>query len=169
MPADETLLLWGLGLMAIGLLLVIVEVFVPSGGLIALTATGCSIAGIYCLFRYSTTWGLAGVLAMLVLGPAAFAFALKIWPSTPIGRRIMGERPPEVVEAERLADLRHREEWQALVGAEGTVVTDLRPVGLAEIDGRRYEVLAQSIFIPAGSKVRVSVVEGNQIKVRPVA
>jgi membrane-bound ClpP family serine protease len=166
---NEAMLFWGLGLLAAGLLLVIVEVFVPSGGLIALTATGCSIAGIYCLFRYSTTWGLVGVLIMLFLGPLVFMFALKIWPSTPIGRRIMGERPPEVVEAERLADFKEREAMQSLVGAEGKVLTDLRPVGLAEIDGRRYEVLAQSSFIPAGSSIRVTVVEGNQIKVRPIA
>ncbi len=162
------MLFWGLGLLAIGLLLIIVEVFVPSGGLIALTATGSSIAGVYCLFRHSTTWGLAGILIMLVLGPAVMAFALKVWPSTPIGRRIMGERPQEVVEAERLAELRQREEWQAMVGAEGIVITDLRPVGLAEIDGRRYEVLAQNSFIPAGTRVRVSVVEGTQIKVRAI-
>jgi membrane protein implicated in regulation of membrane protease activity len=42
-------------------------------------------------------------------------------------------------------------------------------VGLIEIDGQRVEALAQSSFIPAGSKVRVSAVEGAQIKVRPLA
>jgi membrane-bound ClpP family serine protease len=166
---DESLLFWGLGLIAAGLLLVVIEVFVPSGGLIALTATGCSIAGVYCLFRYNTTWGLMGILALVFIGPAVFAFALKIWPSTPMGRKLMGERPPELVEAERLADLKSREQFQALVGAEGKVITDLRPVGMIEIDGRRYDALAQSSFVPAGSMVRITAVEGTQIRVRPIA
>jgi membrane-bound ClpP family serine protease len=166
---DESLLFWGLGLIAAGLLLIIVEVFVPSGGLIALVAAGCSIAGVYCLFRYNTTWGLLGILVLVVGGPAFFAFALKIWPSTPMGRKLMGERPPEVVEAERLADLKSREALHALVGAEGKVLTDLRPIGMIEVDGRRYDALAQSSFVPAGSMVRITAVEGNQIRVRPIA
>jgi membrane-bound ClpP family serine protease len=166
---DETLLFWGLGLLAVGLLLIIVEVFVPSGGLITVVAAGSSVAGVYCLFRYNTTWGVAGAAAMLLLGPMFFMFALKIWPSTPIGRRMMGEPPPEVVEAQRQREMSRREQYMALVGAEATVITDLRPVGIIEIDGQRYDGLAQSSFVPAGSKVRVTAVEGTQIRVRPVA
>lgn len=164
----EEMLFWGLGLLAASLLLVIIEVFVPSGGLISLLATGCAIGGVYCLFQYSTTWGLAGILAVLVLGPTTFAFALKIWPSTPIGRKMLGEKPPEMVEAERMQELRERERSLALVGAEGVVRTDLRPVGSIEIDGTRLEALAETALIKAGTRVRVTSVDGKQIKVRAI-
>jgi membrane-bound ClpP family serine protease len=163
------MLLWGIGLLAAALLLVIVEVFVPSGGLIALVSAGCAIAGIYCLFRYSQVWGFIGIASLLVMGPAVFAFALKVWPSTPIGRRMLGELPPDQVEAQRQEEQRQRDRLAALVGAEGRVITDLRPVGLIEIDGQRVEALAQSSFIPAGSRVRITAIEGTQIRVRPLA
>lgn len=163
---NETMLYWGTGLLAASLLLLILEVFVPSGGLIAVAATGCAIAGVVCLFRVSTTWGLVGILTLLFLGPAAFSFALKVWPHTPIGRRMLGEKPPEQVEAERRAAEREREERLALLGAEGVVVTDLRPVGVARINGKRYDVLSEESLIRAGERVRVSLVEPNQIKVR---
>ena len=166
--SGEELLFWGLGLLAASLLLVIIEVFVPSGGLIAITAAGCAIAGIVFLFRFKTSWGVSGTLAMLVLGPTAFGFALKVWPSTPIGRRMLGAKTPEEEEADRLAELKERQKQQSLVGAEGTVLTDLRPVGMIQIDSVRMEALSEMGVIRAGTRVRVTVVESNQIKVRAV-
>jgi membrane-bound ClpP family serine protease len=163
---NEEFLFWGLGLIAAALMLVIVEVFIPSGGLIALTATGCSIAGVYCLFQVSTAWGVTGIAVLAVLGPAAFAFALRIWPSTPMGRKMLGEKPPEQVEAERLAALRERDTLLALVGQEGIVLSDLRPVGVVQIGGKRYDALSEAGLVRAGSRVRVIVAEPSQLKVR---
>ena len=165
---SEELLFWGLGLLAASLLLVVVEVFIPSGGLIALVSTGCAIAGIVCLFRVGWGWGLTGLSVLIVLGPTAFAFALKIWPSTPMGRRMLGERPAEQIEAERLAALREREKYLGMVGAEGVVLTDLRPVGMVQIDNDRYDALSETGFVAAGSRVRVTHAEPSQIKVRKI-
>ena len=166
---DETLLFWGLGLLAAAMLLVIIEVFVPSGGLISLIATGCAVGGVYCLFRYSTMWGVIGICCVAVLGPLTFAFALRVWPSTPIGRRMMGEKAPEQREAERLGELREKERLASLVGAEGVVLADLRPVGIVLIGSERFNALADTSLIRAGTKVKVTVAESNQIKVRAVS
>lgn len=168
MPEQE-MLFWGLGLIAAALMLVVVEVFVPSGGLISLTATGCAIGGVYCLFRYSTGWGITGIAILVVMGPAVFSFALRIWPSTPMGRKMLGEKPPEQVEAERLAALRERDKLLALVGQEGVVISDLRPVGIVQIGPRRYDALSEAGLIRAGARIRVVVAEPAQLKVRAVS
>lgn len=165
---EGELLFWGLGLLAAAMLLVVIEVFVPSGGLIAILSTGCAIAGVVCLFKVSTTWGAIGVAAVLVMGPLTFAFALKVWPSTPMGRKMMGEKPPEQLEAERLAELKEREQLAALVGMEGVVLVDLRPIGTIEVNGKRYEALSERSIIRAGSRVKITMVEPNQIKVRAI-
>lgn len=162
----ESMLFWGIGLLAAALLLVILEVFVPSGGMIAIVATVSAIAGVACLFRVSATWGLVGILTLLCLGPLAFAFALKVWPHTPIGRRMLGEKPAEQIEAERLAAEREREQRLALIGREGIVLTDLRPVGVVEIDGKRHDALSEESLIRAGSRIKVSVAEPTQLRVR---
>ncbi len=166
---EGQLLFWGLGLLAASLLLVVIEVFVPSGGLIAVLATGCSLAGVYCLFRVSNTWGFIGIATVLFMGPLVFGFALKVWPSTPMGRKMMGEKPPEQVEAERLAELKEREQLAALVGMEGVVLVDLRPIGTIQVNGQRYEALSERSIIPAGTRVKITVVEPNQIKVRAIS
>lgn len=159
----------GLGLLAAALLLVVIEAFVPSGGLISLLSAGCAVGGVVCLFRYSTTWGLVGLLAVLVLGPMAFGFALKVFPSTPIGRKMIGEKSPEQIEADRAEELKEREARLALIGSEGIVRTDLRPVGIVEIDGKRLDALSEVALIRTGTRVRVTSVEGTKIKVRPVS
>ncbi len=165
---NENLLLWGWGLIAAGVLLVFLEVFVPSGGLLSILSVGSAIAGVIVLFRASTTWGLTGLLTVMILGPCAVAFALRVWPSTPIGRRMLGEKPADVVEAERRAAQREADERLALLGAEGVVLTDLRPVGVVQVGDRRVDALSETGLVRAGARVRVTVVESHQVKVRPV-
>lgn len=53
-----------------------------------------------------------------------------------------------------------------LVGHEGVAESQLRPAGVATIDGNRYEVQTQGEFIPAQTRVRVEQVMGAKIFVR---
>lgn len=57
----------------------------------------------------------------------------------------------------------------ALQGKTGTASSYLRPAGVALIDGHRVDVLTQGEFIPEGTPVRVTRVEGARIFVEPVA
>ena len=56
-----------------------------------------------------------------------------------------------------------------LVGQLGEAVSDLRPVGIVRIDGRRIDVSSEGGYITAGTAVEVTVVEGARIVVRPAA
>lgn len=58
---------------------------------------------------------------------------------------------------------------RALVGKTGVASSYLRPAGVALVDGNRVDVLTQGEFIPAGSPIRVTRVEGARIFVEPVA
>lgn len=161
---NETLML-GLGLLGVALLLIVVEVFVPSGGVISLAATAVAIAGVVVLFRVSVMWGVAGILAILILGPLVGFFALQILPSTPVGRRMLfgdagqdepvlsGMAPPAL---------------DRFIGTEGVAVTDLRPIGVVKIGDERLDAVSEISFIRAGTPVRVSGVDPTQIRVRPV-
>jgi membrane-bound ClpP family serine protease len=164
----ETLLIWGLVLIGAAILLVVLEMFVPSGGTLGVTAGVLAIAGIICNFRADTTWGLISLGVVVVLGPFMGWMALRIWPSTPMGRRFIGAPSDDELERQRLAQEEERQRRQALIGVEGVVLTDLRPVGIVDIKGQRFDALSETHFIPAGSRVRVTHLDGLQIKVRPV-
>jgi membrane-bound ClpP family serine protease len=163
------MLLLGLGLIAAGVLLMVAEVFIPSGGILAILAGVTSLVGVVILFYEDTTWGLIGVLGVLVLGPVGISFALKVWPNTPIGRRmLLGDLTEEEIALQKLAEKEERDRWRALVGAEGIVMTPLRPVGVVRIGDVRYDALAETGLIESGARVRVTAVQDNQIKVRAI-
>lgn len=163
---EQTLLLWGFALLGAALLLVFLEVFVPSGGIIGLTAGVTAIAGVVVFWRVSPAWGVTSMLLMLVLAPIALNFALRLMPHTPMGKRLILSEDAESLQRRTAKDQEQAAQEQALIGATGSALTSLRPIGTVEIDGTRLEALAEGGVIEAGSRVRVTSVQGNQIKVR---
>ncbi|MGH7244513.1 MAG: NfeD family protein [Phycisphaerales bacterium] len=165
----EPLLLWGLGLLVAALLLLLMEFFVPSAGLIAVLASGCAIAGLVCLFRFNPLWGMLGLVGMLFAVPATLYAGVSIWQNTPFGRRMIGiPSEDEVAEKAAKEDAFARSRMQ-LLNKEGIVITDLRPVGQIEIDGVRHDALCDSDFLRPGARVRVVHVDANQVRVRAVS
>lgn len=53
-----------------------------------------------------------------------------------------------------------------LIGLEGIALTTLRPAGSAEINGQKYDVVADWEYIPKGNKVKVIRVEGIKVVVK---
>ena len=53
-----------------------------------------------------------------------------------------------------------------LVGREGVAVTDLRPAGMAEVNGERVDVVTEGEYVPQGGAVRVVRSEGYRHVVR---
>ncbi len=167
---ENTALLLGLGLLAASFLLVVAELFIPSGGLLAIGAVAAAISGVVVLFlKVDAWWGFIGLGLVLVGAPVTLNLSLKVWPHTPIGKKmLMGETTEADIEARRAAELEARERRQALVGADGEVVTPLRPVGVIRIGDARFDALAEVGILEVGQRVRVTAVTDNHIKVRAV-
>jgi membrane-bound ClpP family serine protease len=56
-----------------------------------------------------------------------------------------------------------------LLEAEGTAITDLRPLGRAEISGKRYDVRCEDGFASANARLRVTGREPGNLIVRLVS
>lgn len=56
-------------------------------------------------------------------------------------------------------------EEPTLLGKTGVAITILRPVGIAEIDGKRVEVVSDGEFIQPGTEIKVIKVEGMRVLV----
>ncbi len=159
---------WGVALIILMFGLFFVELLLPTGGVLGIAGLVAGVAGVVCLFQYDAAWGFSGLLAMLVLVPAFSAFAFKIWPHTPMGRKIIGTLSDEEIDARMLQEKQEKDRIAALVGKEGLVLTALRPVGTIEIDGIRHDALAETTFVQPGRRVRVVYADGSQIKVREI-
>ena len=167
---SETLLYWGFGLIGAALALAVIEIFVPSGGVIAITACVVAAAGVVAFWKFSWIWGVTSLLGTVIAGVAIFQFAIKIMPYTPFGKGlILGDQTGEEAARRAEAERARSEAERALIGATGVAMTACRPIGSAEIEGTRIEVLAEGGSIEAGTPVRVTSVDGNQVKVRAVS
>lgn len=164
-----TPLIWGLALLGLSLLLIVLEVFIPSGGIIAIAAALVAIAGLVGLYMHDLTWGLSGTLALLVLTPIVIVFGIRIWTTSRVGRAMMGVPSDEEVHRQRAAEQARREARLALLGAEGVALNDLRPIGVIDIDGQRYDASSETGLVRRGARVKVTHVTDFDMKVREIA
>ncbi len=152
-------------LLVVGLGLVILEVIFPSFGLLSVLALVCFVSALVVAFRTSVTAGVLLVIMCLVLVPLVIYVGFKhILPNTFVGRHIIHS---DVVSDQGDAsgtDL----ELQELAGAEGTARSYLRPAGVADIGGKRVNVVTEGEMVFRGTRVRVVHVEGNRVVVRPI-
>jgi membrane-bound serine protease (ClpP class) len=165
----DTLVVWGIILIGVAVLLFMLELFIPSMGIIGVVAAAALVGGVICLFITDTTYGLVATLLALLATPVGFWLAIKLWPETPIARILTLQNPTvrssDVRVGTEATSARRLEE---LVGMEGEALTDLRPIGTCRLDGRRVECLASRGMIEAGSRVQVVAADGMHIKVRTV-
>ena len=145
-----------------GLLLLIVEVFIPSGGFIGISSIFCLVLCLWYAFAQSLGLGVTFMLIDLVALPLTAGLAFSLWSRTPLGRRFFLKPPaPEEIEVSH-AD----HHLESLVGQVGRTLTPLRPCGHVEIDGQRADALAEEGFLPADATVRVLRVRSGQVVVR---
>jgi membrane-bound serine protease (ClpP class) len=163
----DPMLVWGASLIGVAALLLLIEVFVPSGGIIAVVSVLAGVSGVVCLFFMDENpilWGVLGMLSLVVLFPLAFLFWLKVMPLTPMGRVLLGE-PTKSVQAAKPEPV---DPLAALVGREAMASTPLRPVGKVEIGGERYEAIVEGAPVEVGERVRVVATRGHELRVRRV-
>ena len=144
--------------------LIIAEVFLPSGGLLAVCVAGCVVGGLVIFFQHSMAAGWAGVVIAVVMIPSVIVGAFKMLPKTKFGRGTTLE-PPKRELGDGIPDMAKLKE---LMGATGIVITPLRPVGTCDFSGHRVECVAESGYVEKGKKVQVIRIESTQLTVRVI-
>jgi membrane-bound serine protease (ClpP class) len=147
------------------LLLIVLEFMIPSAGMLGIGAACALIAALFLAFSDSATSGLFMSGGVVFLVPALLYGAIRVWPSTPIGRRILN-LPPQG-EVSHMQDDSRTSELKSLMGRVGVARTNLLPSGLIEIEGRRYDAVAVGAAVDQGNFVEVFSVEAGKIRVRP--
>lgn len=157
-------LLHAVGMLVLFFGLLALELFIPSGGLLGVAAAAALIAAIVIGFMHSLSAGAAIVVGAAVLVPIVVSIGLRIWPSTPIGRRMLTLNPE--ADARREAEL--RAEREAIVGKKGVAKSNLLPSGLIEVDGVRMDAISLGMAIDAGQLVEIVSVSAGKIRVRAI-
>jgi len=154
-----------------GLILLAIEVLVVPGfgiaGVLGILALVGSLVLSLVGPGFTTTFVLAAagrvVLALLVAVLASLVL-LRFLPRLPFGRRLVLRRGLSAAEGFASAP----ESDMQWLGKTGKATSPLRPAGIADIDGRRVDVVSDGEHIDAGQAVRVTRVDGNRIVVRHI-
>ena len=126
-------------LCAMGAVMLLAGVLLPSHGGLSLAAFGFLAAGVVRTFDHGRIAGVAAMVACAVFVPAMAYVSIKYWRRTPLGRRIVPPNPV-LTNADRGIPI---ERLTALVGRTGRTVSPLRPVGTCEFDGRHVSCVTE--------------------------
>ena len=161
-----TFLAWAAILLLLGLALIVLEFFIPSGGLLGFLAVCCLLGSIVTAYLYDALIGFVFLSSTVIVIPLVLAAAVRWWPETPMGRRFLLTPPAS---QDVLPDSPRRRELQKLVGKFGRAKSKMLPSGAAEVDGRVVDALSEGQPIEVGEMVRVVAVRGTHVVVRPAS
>ena len=145
----------------IGVALLVLEVFVPGFGLPGVSGLILLTIGIVITWNtYGSVAGLAVTLITLALAGISISVSIKSAATGKLSKSalILNEVTPPV----------DHEDTETLVGKEGVTATVLNPVGIAEFDGVRLNVVSEGSYLGKGAPVRIQQIEGTKIIVREI-
>jgi membrane-bound serine protease (ClpP class) len=156
----------------LGVALILVEVFViPGFGISGVSVIILIIASLFLsLIGSDPVLDFEGVsvaiiqLSVALLGAIVLVFVMaKYLPKTNIFKKFV------LSDAEKTnKGFSSHATSKDLVGAEGIALTDLRPSGTAEINGKKVDVVTESEYVEKGKHLKVITVEVIRVVVKPI-
>lgn len=155
--------LWPISFLITAIVFVVLEMLIPSGGLLGVISTICFLASIIAAF---ISFGMIGAVSFLLLCvfllPAVIGMMIKFWPKTPMGKRILIQpRRDDQIIPERQRAL------QDMVGKTGISLSSMLPSGALRVEGRLVDAVSEGMSIEKGMPVEIIAVRGNHLVVRP--
>lgn len=148
---------------AVGVAMLVAEIFIPSHGVLSVVGLGFLIAAVVKTFSYGgREAGVIAIFACLIFVPAFAFVAIKFWHRTPIGKRIAPPNPTLTTDDTSIPV----EELSRLVGQTGRCETPLRPVGICEFNGKRVSCITEFGMIEAGATVEAVGISGANLAVQ---
>jgi len=151
-------------LVVAGYLLLTLEVFLPTGGILGALSLAAICIGVTLGFKSSLMAG-SLVLAGTVAGVPLLLKALTwLWPKTAMGKKMTVES--EAGEG-TVGSLPGNIALEQLVGAFGIVTSELRPAGSIDFSGKKVDGISEGILVPAGQRVLCIGTQSGYVVVRP--
>lgn len=148
-------------LFAVGMVLLLIELFVPGFGIFG----GLGLVALALCIIFQAKSVAEGLLLLLIIGGLVIVMALIAARSL---KRGWLYRSPLVLKdaEEKESGYVAKDDYSRFSGREGLSLTPLRPSGSAEIGGEKADVITEGEFIPKGSRIRVHSTSGGRITVK---
>ncbi|WP_439625794.1 NfeD family protein [Gemmata sp.] len=146
-------------LFSLGIILLLAEVLLPTGGFLVVGSLLFFALGVgIILARGTVTEAVVAVAALAVGFPAAGYVAVAAYKRMSVGGELESSSAPLEVAGQT--------ELEALKNRTGKTVSPMRPSGTVEFDGRRIDAMTEGVMLDAGVWVRCVAVKGTTVLVR---
>lgn len=149
--------------MLVGVVLLLVEVFMPGFGIPGIS--GCALLGagiIMTWIQFGAKVGLGVTVVVLALLAILISIAMRSVAKGKLGKSEF------VLNDDMSSEREEKDDMLSLIGEVGEVSTVLRPVGVAEFECGRLNVMTEGEYIERGAKVKITRVDGTNVFVKKV-
>lgn len=146
-------------LQLLGVVVIIAEIILPSGGILSIVATCLFGYSLYLVFSdVSLSAGMAFIVADMIMIPVLVYIGIRFLAKSPVTLRRKLSKDAGVI-SQSIDENR-------FIGLQGRAITDLRPSGVALINDQRVDVVTRGEYLEKGTDVIVTAVSGNQIVIK---
>ncbi len=146
----------------LGLVLLIVEMFVPGFGIAGGFGIVLLIIGII-MTAQTPLQAFIMVLVLILLIALLLIVILRSAKKGKLSKKLILRSA-----SKREDGYSATSDTTALVGKEGIALSLLRPSGMGEFDGQRLDVISDGLYIEPGSKIKIVQTEGRRIVVKTI-
>ena len=147
-------------LMLVGVVLLMVEMYIPGFGVPGILGIALLIIGFLVL---GPSLGQGLLLFIILAAILCIALSICLY-SASKGR--LGQSKLVLKDVAVAEDIAETNDLNYFIGREGVAHTALRPAGIGEFDGVKLNVVSDGEFIAQGKRIAVLSVSGNRIVVR---
>lgn len=143
-------------LMLAGIICIALEIYLP-GGFMGIIGGAILIWSIFEAYRYKTNFGTMLLVCGVGGSVAASWFSFTYLSKTKEGKKAL------LMDAKiELPEDKHK----GLEGKTGITLTDMRPSGLIEIDGKRYDAATKGEYVEKGTQIKILSIEADHVYIR---
>jgi membrane-bound ClpP family serine protease len=143
-----------------GVILLTLELFIPSFGIIGLAGIALTVYSLFDAFDNNK-------LSLIVLFSSAAAIVISVTIFVKLG--FTAKVFDKFVLADRQSKERgfnSKKDYSFLIGQKGTAKTILRPTGVVVLDGKQFDAKAEGDFIQKGKNILVTEIKDGHIIVK---
>ncbi|MFC1744171.1 NfeD family protein [Candidatus Riflebacteria bacterium] len=159
---------WGAAVILLfifGLVLFFLEVFlIPGVGIAAILSFFSFAASVgICFYKFPPVVGFGFFfLSVIIVGVLIF-WVIKIFPKTSLSDGLIHKTQMKAGSHAKI-----QPEDEQLLGKEGEIIIDCRPIGKAMIENKKWEVLSDDGGLKKGDRIKVVSIKNNQVRVELV-
>lgn len=153
-------------LLTLGLVLCVIEMFVPGFGVFGISGIVCLVGGIVAKMLYGGTLTQLCALIVIFAVILLIMFGVTVWSAK---RGLISHTPMVLKETalpENYADI--DESLQKLKGKEGVTVSICRPFGMIQVGDKFYDASSVDEYLEKGTLVKIVEIDGDRIFIQKI-